>query len=171
MKRTIIFHPNDAMLRKKAALLSVQTIATDTSLQTLIDDMIDTMHAAKGIGIAAPQVNESLSVCIINNDAFPAHIKINGSSTTMRSDIALINPTWEKTSKKYDVDVEGCLSIPGLHGNVKRWTQIDVTALDRSGNALSFSAKHYLARVIQHEIDHLDGILYIDRTDDTWQST
>lgn len=166
MTLPIVTHPNDAMLRKPTTDIAVSDIQNDT-LQTLIDNMIDTMHSANGIGIAAPQVDASLRVCIINKEAFPKHMELGGNR--IDTDIALINPYWERTSKKSDVDVEGCLSIPGLQGRVKRWKNITVSAYDRDGNELEFEAKGYLARVIQHEVDHLEGILYIDRTDDVWE--
>jgi peptide deformylase len=166
MKLPVIIHPNDAMLRKKTTDVSLEALKHDNT-QKLIADMKDTMHAERGIGIAAPQVNASVRICIINKDAFPKRFKLDGA--ILAEDIALINPYWERTSKKSETDLESCLSIPGWQGNVKRWKRINVVALDIQGNKIEFEAKGYLARVIQHEIDHLEGILYIDRTEDVWE--
>lgn len=161
----IVTHPNDAMLRKETELISIAALK-DPELQSFFDDMIATMHAANGIGIAAPQVNRSIRATILNKEAFPKRFLVGGQE--VRNDVVLINPKWERTSKKSDVDIEGCLSIPGKLGRVKRWKDITVQAFDRNGKLLVFQAHGYLARVIQHEVDHLDGVLYIDRTNDMW---
>jgi peptide deformylase len=154
------------MLRKPAAVIDTKQIGEPT-LQTLITDMTETMHASNGIGIAAPQVNASLRVCMINKEAFPKRFELLG--TAIREDIALINPYWERISRKHDTDIEGCLSIPQMQGRVKRWKDIVVTAYTKKGDKVQFEAHGYLARVIQHEVDHLEGILYLDRTDDVWE--
>jgi peptide deformylase len=165
MTLPIVIHPTDEMLRKQTTTVTPELIGMNTT-QTLIKNMIDTMHAANGIGIAAPQVGASVRICIINKDAFPKRFKLQGDEVL--ADIALINPTWERMSRKYDTDIEGCLSIPGKLGRVKRWKDIHVTARTKDGVPIQFDAHGYLARVIQHEVDHLDGILYIDKTDDVW---
>lgn len=161
----IITHPNDDMLRKPTSEVSLEALQLDTTRE-LIQNMNETMHQANGIGIAAPQVNAAVRICIINKEAFPVDFLVGEKN--IQSDVVLINPTWERTSRKSDVDIEGCLSIPGKFGRVKRWKDITVQALDLNGTLLVFKAHGYLARVIQHEVDHLDGILYIDRTDDVW---
>lgn len=165
MNLPIITHPNDAMLRKKTTEVPLSALQTDTTRE-LIANMKDTMHAANGIGIAAPQVNASVRICILNKEAFPKRFKLNGH--LVEQDIALINPTWERLSRKHDTDIEGCLSIPGKLGRVKRWKDIMVRTQLETGELIQFEAHGYLARVIQHEVDHLDGVLYIDRTEDVW---
>ena len=80
----------------------------------------------------------------------------------------LINPKWEKISRKKNTDVEGCLSVPKIFGKVTRYSNIQVEAMDRAGKKISFPAKNFFARVIQHETDHLDGILFIDKARDTY---
>lgn len=168
MNLPIVTHPNDSMLRSPSNEVSVEALQLHTT-RALIQNMIDTMHAANGIGIAAPQVNAAVRICIINKEAFPKRFKLNES--VVSEDMALINPTWERMSRKHDTDVEGCLSIPGKLGRVKRWKDISVMARLADGTAVQFEAHNYLARVIQHEVDHLDGILYIDRTEDVWNDT
>jgi peptide deformylase len=121
------------------------------------------MHAADGIGLAAPQVGNNIRVCTIGKDAIPRNHIIWDQIGKKHVDIALINPTWERTSKKADVDTEGCLSVPGKIGRVKRYKDIRVTAWDRDGKELHFDAHNYFSRVIQHEVDHLNGILFIDK--------
>jgi peptide deformylase len=165
MNLPIVTHPNDSMLRSPSKEVSQDDLQLDTT-RALIQNMIDTMHAANGIGIAAPQVNAAVRICIINKEAFPKRFKLNGSMVS--EDIALINPTWERMSRKHDTDIEGCLSIPGKLGRVKRWKDISVTATLTDGTTVLFEAHNYLARVIQHEVDHLNGVLYIDRTEDVW---
>ncbi len=126
--------------------------------QQFIQDLVMTMYADDGIGIAAPQVGNNIRICIIGKEATP----------DKKHDLVLINPTWEKTSRKTDWDTEGCLSVPKTYGKVKRFTTIHVEALDTQGNPLSFDAKKFFARVIQHEVDHLDGVLFIDKAKDTY---
>lgn len=131
-------------------------------IQKFIDEMVPAMYKNGGIGLAAPQVNRSIRVCIIGKDA----VKLDRKSGLPHEDLALINPTWTRISKKTNNDQEGCLSIPGVYGIVKRYSVIQVNALDRYGKPLSFIAKNFFARVIQHEIDHLDGILFTTKATD-----
>lgn len=126
--------------------------------QQFIQDLVTTMYADDGIGIASPQVGNNIRICIIGREATP----------DKKHDLVLINPVWMKTSRRTDWDVEGCLSVPKTYGKVKRYTHIQVNALDTKGNPISFEAKKFFARVIQHEVDHLDGILFIDKAKDTY---
>lgn len=132
--------------------------------QTLIDRMIPTMYGDDGIGLAAPQVGKNIRICIIGKDAIPKKYAF------AESDLVLVNPVWTKTSRRAEWDTEGCLSVPGLFGKVKRYKHIALTALDRHGNPLQFSASAFFARVIQHEVDHLDGILFIDKAIDVYEN-
>jgi len=141
------------MLRQKAK--KVKKI--DASLQKLIDDMIETMEDAPGQGLAAPQIGVSLRVIVV--DAKPGEDDSEDEPTVQ---LQLINP--EILEKRGEVvGEEGCLSIPGYLGNVKRAEFVVVRALNRKGKEIKLKASHNLARVLQHEIDHLDGILFTDR--------
>ncbi|WP_324717671.1 peptide deformylase [Carboxydochorda subterranea] len=113
----------------------------------LIEDMRETMEKAPGVGLAANQVGVLERIVVVDpGDRF----------------MALINPEI-LTSEGSDVDVEGCLSIPGVTGYVERAARIRIRALDERGRPLELDAEGYLARIIQHEVDHLDGVLFIDR--------
>lgn len=116
-------------------------------LKKLIDDMIDTMHDAAGVGLAAPQVFVGQRLFVYDVGDGPK---------------ALINPEIIHSDGE-EVGVEGCLSIPRLQGDVARFTQLTVTGLNRAGRRVRIDADDYLARVFQHEIDHLNGILFTDR--------
>lgn len=128
--------------------------------QNFMDELIKTMYDDDGIGIAAPQVARNVRVCVIGKDAIPPDCAYHGS------DLILANPRWEKISKKTLIQQEGCLSVPGLIGKVKRCKDIKVSALDKKGKEISFEARGFFARVVQHEVDHLNGILFIDKATD-----
>jgi len=120
--------------------------------------MIQSMYSDDGIGLAAPQVARNIRICVIGKAADPS----------LQEDLVLVNPVWKPRSKKKNVDVEGCLSVPNVFGKVKRYSNIMVEAYDRNGQPLSFAANHFFARVIQHEVDHLNGILFIDKAHDIY---
>lgn len=145
-------HPVDDILRVQTTDIPLDVLKLPET-QELIDNMIDTMYSAQGIGIAAPQVFKDRRICIIGKDA----------DESLTDDLALVNPSWERTSKRKAAEMEGCLSIPNTYGKVTRWKNIVVTALDRHGNEIKFEAHGFFARVIQHEVDHLDGVLFIDK--------
>lgn len=138
---------NNRRLRKKAAPVEPRTLKTPHT-QTLIDDLFETMESADGLGLAAPQVGVSKRIIIV----------MQGQNST-----CLINPRITRASKELRLGDEGCLSFPGLFGKVARHKWINVQALDRDGKELKFRAQDFDARVIQHEIDHLNGILLPDR--------
>ncbi len=121
----------------------------DEELETLLDNMYETMVAEDGVGLAAPQVGVSLQVAIVD---------IEGEHRV----IELINPEIIEC-KGREIDIEGCLSFPGLYGKVQRYESIQVSAFDRYGNEFTMKAKGFLARAIQHEIDHLKGILFTSK--------
>jgi len=131
----------------------------EPEMQAFITDLVPFMYDEDGIGVAAPQVGENVSACIIGKDAIPRKYPFAGT------DLTLINPSYIKMSKKMHTEYEGCLSVPGSHGPVRRAKDIEVTALDKNGEPITFEAHGFFARVIQHEIDHLNGILYIDRAE------
>ncbi len=145
-------------LRKKSKEIDLDFLASKET-QKLIDEMIPKMYESDGIGLAAPQVGNNIRICIIGKEA----------DKKLKEDLVLVNPTWEKTSKKKNSDTEGCLSVPHTFGKVIRYNNIAVEALDRHGKKLSFDAKKFLARVIQHEVDHLDGILFVDKATEIYK--
>lgn len=118
------------------------------------------MKTADGVGLAAPQIGEGVRLCVIDRRADEINLK---------NDLILVNPVWKKTSIKKDVMEEGCLSVPKTYGKVKRYTKIKADAINEKGEKISFTAADLLARVIQHEVDHLDGILFIDKAKDIYQ--
>ncbi len=132
-------------MRQKAKRVS----QFDRSLQKLIDDMIETMRAAPGVGLAGPQIGVPLRLAVIEVD----------DQVTV-----IVNPEIVKREGLYEPD-EGCLSVPGFWGQVKRAEKVTVKAKDRNGRDFRKSADGLLAQAFQHEIDHLDGFLYIDRLD------
>jgi peptide deformylase len=143
-------HP---VLRQPARPIVPKELKT-VLLQKLIDDMIETMQEYSGVGLAAPQVHESLRV-------FVAHLDPDGRGNG--DPIAVINPEIEVVGADVIEGWEGCLSIPDIRGRVRRAAEIRVSALDRHGKRMEIIAKDFPARVIQHETDHLDGVLFFDR--------
>ena len=138
----------DPVLRQKSK--SIRHI--DSSLQGLVADMFETMYAASGVGLAAPQVGMPLRLIVI---AIPGE-----------EEITLINPEIVKKTGQRLVD-EGCLSIPGYVGQVKRAESVIAKGRDRRGRAIRVKADELLAQALEHEIDHLNGVLYIDHLDNT----
>ncbi|MER3445386.1 MAG: peptide deformylase [Candidatus Dadabacteria bacterium] len=144
----ILSYP-DPRLRKRS--LSVERI--DKEIEKLLDDMIETMYKAPGVGLAAPQVGVNLRVIVID-----VSVRQEGTPGL----IQLINPEII-SSEGSQVEEEGCLSIPGFSSEVRRKATVRVQGLDRSGKPIEIEGSGLLARAFQHEIDHIDGILYIDR--------
>ncbi|HEX9887020.1 MAG TPA: peptide deformylase, partial [Longimicrobiales bacterium] len=126
----------------------------DDELKELVDDMFATMYHADGIGLAAPQVGVSRRVLVVD-------VKERGNGDSRR--IALVNPRVAQASRETDRAPEGCLSIPGLEEVVERSVSVEIRGFDPEGNPLTLDAKDLFARALQHEIDHLDGILFPDR--------
>ena len=125
-------------------------------LQKLIDDMIETMVEYHGVGLAAPQVHESLRL-------FVANLEPEEAGPAEPQPIAIINPEVTPIGSEVEEDWEGCLSIPDIRGCVPRAKEVKVRAWDRHGERIELHARSFPARVIQHETDHLDGILFFDR--------
>jgi peptide deformylase len=130
-------------------------------MQKFIDDMIETMKEYDGVGLAADQVFESNQVAVLEVADNPRYPNKPAIPLTV-----LVNPEIMPLSEEMEEDWEGCLSIPDLRGLVPRFKTIRVQALDRNGSALDFVAKDFHARVIQHEFDHLNGKVYLDRMRD-----
>jgi len=146
-------HP---VLRQKARALEKSEIKLPV-VQQLIDDMIETMVEYHGVGLAAPQIHESLRI-------FVAALDIDEEETAKDPEpVVLINPDITPVGSEIVEDWEGCLSIPDIRGKVPRSREIRVRAYDRRGDRLDLRAHDFSARVIQHEADHLDGILFFDR--------
>ena len=161
--RKIITLP-EPVLRRKA-----RTITTfDKNLQTLIDDMIETMRQAPGVGLAAPQVNISERLIVVEY-AEEQEEEAEGQPEKPKKLFVLINPEIVKSSAETLMGVEGCLSIPNLIGEVERHAVIQVKGLNRHGKPTKVKAEGWLARIFQHEIDHLNGILFPDRATRVWQ--
>ena len=137
----------DPLLRQRSKEISSEVLGQPET-QELIDDMIATMWQADGVGIAAPQVGKNIRVIII---------------TQINEAMALVNPIITRFSIRRNAMDEGCLSVPGFFGSVKRSNAVRVRALERNGKMIKFKAEGLIARIIQHEIDHLDGVLFIDR--------
>jgi peptide deformylase len=150
-------HP---VLRERARELSAAAIRS-ADVQRLIDDMFETMGEYQGIGLAAPQVYEGLRLFVAGTEA---DLPIGDMSDDgQMPKVALINPEISIAGRAVETDWEGCLSIPDIRGQVPRARDIIVRALDRTGAAVEFRASGFPARVIQHETDHLDGVLFFDR--------
>ena len=155
-----IIGPANPVLRHKARPVSE---ARDPALQKLIDDMIETMRQAPGVGLAAPQVHEELRVFVaqVMRDREDDHEE-EGDEAGRPEILALINPEITPASRHVEEDWEGCLSIPDLRGLVPRYRDIAVKGFDREGKPIELQASGFMARVIQHETDHLDGTVFVD---------
>ncbi len=156
-------HP---VLRARARAIDPAVI-TSSRVQQLIDDMFETMHEYQGVGLAAPQVHESVRLFVAGFAPGPDdEDEDEGEERTRVPGVpmmALINPEITPLSQETVEDWEGCLSIPDIRGRVPRARQILVRAYDRRGKRLEMTASGFTARVIQHETDHLDGVLFFDR--------
>jgi peptide deformylase len=156
--REVITVPHPT-LRKKAE--PVTDFGAET--QELIDDMIITLHEESGAGLAAPQVNDSQQIILVEfgneeDEDIPPTLYIT------------VNPKISRYSQELVSGAEGCLSIPGFMGEVERSQEIVVEGQDRHGKPLKLRLRGWVARIFQHEIDHLDGILYTDRTKNVWET-
>ena len=136
-------HLPDPVLRQKAKRVS----AIDSSIQQLIDDMVETMQQANGVGLAAPQVGVSLRVVVVQMPG--------------EEPIAIINPKMVKRAGEREV-TEGCLSVPGYAGEIKRSLSVTVKGQNRQGKAIRLKSTGLIAEALEHELDHLNGILYVD---------
>lgn len=148
MARRIIVTDEDPLLRK----VSREVGTPNDRTKALLDDMIDTLRDAEGVGLAAPQVGILRRIFVINV----------GIEDDREEFVEFIDPVILETSGEQD-GAEGCLSVPGRQGNVKRPDKVTVEATDRNGNRFKFTGEGLMARCLCHEYDHLDGILYVDR--------
>ena len=141
----VVSYP-DPLLRRKAKKVS----NIDSSVQRLINDMVETMHQVRGVGLAAPQIGVPLRVIVI---------ELPGEET-----IAMVNPEIVKRSGERLV-IEGCLSVPGYRGEIKRSLKVTAKGLDLRGREIRIKGEGLLAQALEHETDHLNGILYIDHVE------
>ncbi|KPL82097.1 peptide deformylase [Thermanaerothrix daxensis] len=155
--REIVTVP-DPVLRRKAQKVR----QFDADLQQLIEDMVETMRAAPGVGLAAPQVGVSQRVIVVEygddeDESRPPRLYV------------VVNPEIVEVSPETEMGVEGCLSIPGLVGEVERHQRIVVKGQNRRGQPIKLKLQGWVARIFQHEIDHLEGILFTDRAVRVWK--
>lgn len=152
--RPIVVYDNP-LLRKK----SRQVRRVNPAIQALVDDMVETMHAANGIGLAAIQIGVPESVIVVQLPQDENHP--HGGELYV-----IVNPQLARKSREMEAGTEGCLSVPGLAGEVSRYRAVTVKGLDARGKPVRIRAEGLLARVFQHEIDHCNGILFIDHITD-----
>ncbi|HTU71375.1 MAG TPA: peptide deformylase [Candidatus Baltobacteraceae bacterium] len=142
-------HPT---LRKVAKKVSPRELA-DPLFQQLIDDMFETMYAAPGVGLAAPQVNVSKRLFVID------------VQDDIHDPAVVVNPKIELAEEEVEL-TEGCLSVPGFVGEITRYRRVAVSGLDRNGEKIRLEGEGLFAQCLQHEIDHLNGVLYVDKAKD-----
>jgi peptide deformylase len=157
--REIVSIP-DPVLRRKAH--HVTDFGKD--LQVLVDDMVETMRAAPGVGLAAPQIGLSTRLIVVEYGS-------EDDEDAPKKLYIMANPEIIQSSAETELAVEGCLSVPGLVGEVERSLKIVVKGQNRRGQPVRLKAAGWLARIFQHEIDHLDGVLYTDRATQVWKPT
>lgn len=155
--REIVTLP-DPVLRRKTRKVTSFT----PELQSLIEDMIETMRAEPGVGLAANQVGVPWRVIVVEygdeeDESVPPKLYV------------VVNPELTRLSKEKVVGTEACLSIPGYAGTVERHESLTVKGLNRRGQPVTIKAKGWLARIFQHEVDHLDGVVFTDRADKVWK--
>lgn len=165
--RQIVTVP-EPVLRRKAKPIT----KFDKNLQTLIDDMIETMRDAPGVGLAAPQVNISEQLIVVEYSEDDDDDEDKGAEEKPEKPkklYVMINPEITKTSEEKVLGVEGCLSIPGIQGEVERFEAIQVKGLNRYGKPQKLKVHGWMARIFQHEIDHLNGVLFTDLAERLWK--
>ncbi|HMR99455.1 MAG TPA: peptide deformylase [Anaerolineales bacterium] len=159
--RNIVTLPDPVLKRKAHAVTKF-----DKDLQTLLNDMVETMREAPGVGLAAPQIGLSERIVVIE---YFEKQEDEEKEDAPKKVWAVINPEIVKASPETLMGVEGCLSIPGLVGEVERHAEVHVRAMNRHGKPVKIKAKGWLARIFQHEIDHVNGILFTERATRIWQ--
>jgi len=145
-------------------LKAKQVTKFDSELQTLVESMFETMRDAPGVGLAAPQIGQSLRLVVVEYTD-------DEDENARPKKYVLVNPEIVKRSEEMVTDIEGCLSLPGLAGTVERHEAVTIKAKNRFGKPLKIEAEGWLERIFQHEIDHLYGVLYIDRAEEVFEPT
>ena len=155
----------DPVLRKKAKKVAMVSAET----RKLIDDMVETMRAAPGVGLAATQVGVEQRVIVVEYAEEPAEPPAEGAPPPKPALYTLINPEITRSSREKVDGVEACLSVPGFAGEVNRHQEVVVKGFNAKGTPVRIRAKGWLARIFQHEVDHLNGILFVDRAEKVWE--
>ncbi len=155
--REIITVPHETLRQKSRKVTSF-----GAELQTLIDDMVETMRAAPGVGLAAPQVNVPLRVIVVEFAESEEDEEIEPEL------YMCVNPKITSSSSEQEVGTEGCLSIPGIVGDVSRPDVVTVRYHNRHGQPMKLEASGWLARIFQHEVDHINGVLFVDLAEKVW---
>jgi peptide deformylase len=158
----------DPVLRKKARKVAAVT----PEIRRLIDDMVDTMRDAPGVGLAAPQVGVSQRVITVEYAEAPEPPPAEGEPPPPPPEPVLyiiINPEISRASREKVSGIEACLSVPGFAGEVERNVEVVVKGFNDKGDPIRIKAKGWLARIFQHEIDHTNGVLYVDRATKMWE--
>ncbi|MDA0839507.1 MAG: peptide deformylase [Planctomycetota bacterium] len=150
--RNVVLYP-DERLRKKCRRVK----EVNDEVLRLIEDMVETMYAERGVGLAAPQIGVNRRVIVVH-----AHQAEDDPRSRL---LGIVNPEIVERGQSSEFDEEGCLSIPGIRGDVLRHTEIVIEALDHEGDEIRLKLNEFEARVFQHEMDHLDGILFTDHLD------
>jgi peptide deformylase len=149
----------ESVLRRKAHKVTV----FDRDFQVLVEDMIETMRAEPGVGLAAPQVNVSLQLIVVE---YPEDDQVEDAKPRL---YVVANPEIVDRADETEIGIEGCLSVPDLVGEVERAAKVVVKGLNRFGKKQKITAKGWLARIFQHEIDHVNGIVFVDRASRVWK--
>jgi peptide deformylase len=156
--RQIVTLP-DPILRRKAKPVT----RFDADLQTLIDDMIETMREAPGVGLAAPQVGIPERVIVVE------YAEDEEDEDAPKKLYVMVNPEIKSASEETEEGIEGCLSVPGWQGEVERALAVTVKGLTSRGRPMKVKAKGWMARIFQHEIDHINGVVFTDRATKVWK--
>ena len=159
--RTIVTLPDPVLKRKAHAVTKF-----DKDLKTLLEDMLETMREAPGVGLAAPQIGLSERIIVVEYYEREEDEEIEDAPKKVWT---VINPEIVQASEEMLMGAEGCLSIPGLVGEVERYAEVQVKGLNRHGKPIKIKAKGWLARILQHEIDHLNGVLFTERATRVWR--
>jgi peptide deformylase len=150
----------ESVLRRKARKIT----EFDQDFRNLVEDMIETMRDAPGVGLAAPQIGMSVRLVVVE-------FGVEDDEEAPKKLYVLANPEITEQSSDTVVGIEGCLSVPGLVGEVERSNKISIKGQNRAGKPVKIKAEGWLARIFLHEMDHLDGVLYTDRASKVWQPT
>ena len=147
----------DPVLEKKCDKVEIKNI--NEEILDIIEDLKSTLEFGTGLGIAAPQIGINKRIIVV--DAKKENIKYHDAEEIPVT--AMINPTWRKISNETDIQYEGCLSVPSIRGKVERYKDIELTYYDENGKQITRQLHGFLARLVQHECDHLEGIVFLDR--------
>jgi len=149
----------EPVLRRKAHKVN----QVDAEIRKLIEDMVETMREEPGVGLAAPQIGISSRIIVVE------YVEDEEDENAKPRLFAVINPEIIRASEETEMGIEACLSVPNLVGEVERHNEIVVKGLNKQGKPTKIKVDGWLARIFQHEIDHLDGILFTDRAEHVWQ--